>query len=351
MAELALENIVKRYGETLVVDDLSLKIQDGEFVVLVGPSGCGKSTLLRILAGLLEPTSGTVRIDGKDVTELAPGERDLAMVFQSYALYPHLSVFDNIAFPLRVRGLDKAAVTKKVEHVADMLGLAPLLLRFPRDLSGGQRQRVAMGRAVVREPKAFLFDEPLSNLDASLRAKMRAEIASLHRRLGATTIYVTHDQHEAMTLADRLVLLSQGKIAQEGPPLSVYEQPSNRFAAGFLGSPPMNFLSLSHADGKLVGEGFELDAATYGNVDRMPEKLMLGVRPESFRLVENSGIPATIEWLERTGSDDYLYAKVGEASVVVRLADGTPKLVVGEQVNLAIHKAAMFDAKSGHAVA
>ena len=358
MAAIELSHIHKRYGETVVVDDLSLHVASGEFVVLVGPSGCGKSTLLRIVAGLLEPSAGTVRIDGRDVTQLAPGERDLAMVFQSYALYPHMTVRENIAFPLKVRKLAPDAIARKVGETAEMLGLASLLDRFPRNLSGGQRQRVAMGRAIVREPKAFLFDEPLSNLDAGLRAKMRADIAALHRRLGATTIYVTHDQHEAMTLADRLVLLSHGRIAQIGPPLEVYGRPNSRLVAEFLGSPPMNFLPVVREGDELVGAGFRVRAE--GLQSGAPRELWLGVRPEAMRLGERAGgtvatglaaVPAVAEWVERTGSDGFLYAKIGDASVVVRLpGDALGTIRVGGAVHLALGEVRYFARESGAAL-
>ncbi len=354
MAAIELSNIVKRFGATTIVDALSLSIEPGELVVLVGPSGCGKSTLLRIIAGLLTPDAGTVRIAGRDVTFAAPGERDVAMVFQSYALYPHMTVFENIAFPLRVRRVAASEVAQKVTEVAASLGLRDLLQRLPRELSGGQRQRVAMGRAIVREPKAFLFDEPLSNLDASLRAKMRAEIAALHRRLGATMVYVTHDQHEAMTLADRLVLLDRGRIVQAGAPLSVYERPASRFAAEFLGSPAMNFLPVVRRGQELVGSGFVLPATTIRGATSVPEAvpLLLGVRPEALSLATSAtGIVAVADWVERTGSDGYLYAKVGEVPVVVRLpAEAAREVEVGKPVQLRCGEAHLFEQQSGRAL-
>ncbi len=351
MAAIDLSHIHKRYGDTVVIEDLSLSIDDGEFVVLVGPSGCGKSTLLRMLAGLLAPSDGRIRIDDRDVTRLAPGERDMAMVFQSYALYPHMSVFENIAFPLRVRRLPVAKVKEKVQAVAEMLGLSPLLDRHPKDLSGGQRQRVAMGRAVVREPKAFLFDEPLSNLDAGLRAKMRGEIAALHRRLGTTTIYVTHDQHEAMTLADRLVLLDRGCVSQAGAPLDVYERPNNRFAAEFLGSPPMNFLPVVREAESLTGEGFRLPAGTVPT--DAGGDLWLGVRPEALRPTSegDGSIPAQVEWVERTGSDVFVYCTVGSSPLVVRLDATAPLAVeVGKALRLRPTRVQLFERQSGRAV-
>ncbi len=351
MAAISLSHITKHYGGSLILDDLSLEIADGELVVLVGPSGCGKSTLLRIIAGLLEPSGGTVRIGGQDVTHTPPGARDVAMVFQSYALYPHLSVFENIAFPLRVRRRPEAEITAKVRETAGQLGLVELLERLPKELSGGQRQRVAMGRAIVRQPCAFLFDEPLSNLDAGLRARMRAEIAALHRRLGATMVYVTHDQHEAMTLADRLVLLDKGHIAQAGAPLEVYARPQNRFAAEFLGNPPMNFLELERRGELLVGEGISIPTQVLGRDGDLPEQLWLGVRPEALRLSTegNATLSGTAEWLERTGSDGFLYARIGAASVVVRL-HGAAAVEVGAPVRLLCDEVTLFDRRTGRAV-
>ncbi len=346
MAAIDIEQVSKRYGDNVIFDALSLRIEPGELVVLVGPSGCGKSTLLRIIAGLLEPTSGTVRIDGRDVTRVAPGERDIAMVFQSYALYPHMTVFENIAFPLRVRRVSEAEVQARVAEVAQTLGLGELLARRPKELSGGQRQRVAMGRAIVRDPKAFLFDEPLSNLDAALRGRMRAEIAALHRRLGATMIYVTHDQHEAMTLADRLVLLNAGRIEQAGPPLDVYRQPATRFAGEFLGSPPMSFLPAERHDDRVLCGGWSVPVARAAA--NLPERLWVGVRPEEVRLVgDGAGVPAVVEWVERTGSEGFLYARVGEAQVVVRLPASEAPREPGARVGLELGAARLFDRASG----
>jgi len=353
MAAIQLESISKRYGDTVVLDTLSLTIEDGQLVVLVGPSGCGKSTLLRIIAGLLEPSEGRVLVDGKEITHLAPGERDLAMVFQSYALYPHMTVFDNIAFPLRVRRTPKPEIERRVGEVAAMLGLDELLQRKPSGLSGGQRQRVAMGRAIVRKPKAFLFDEPLSNLDAALRSRMRAEIAALHQRLGATMIYVTHDQHEAMTLADQLVLLNGGHIEQKGAPLTVYKEPRTRFVGEFIGSPPMNFLPVSRNNGSLCGDTFRLPLPEgNGASAELPHQLLLGVRPEALHVADgDQGVPATVTWVEHTGSDGYLYAEVEGTPVIARLsARAGFHIKAGDQIRLGFSEVRLFDRESGCAV-
>jgi multiple sugar transport system ATP-binding protein len=290
VAEVILENVTKLYaGDVKAVDNLSLAIQDEEFIVLVGPSGCGKSTTLRMVAGLEEITVGTIRIAGRVVNDVPPKDRDIAMVFQNYALYPHMTVYKNMAFGLKLRGMPKRQIDAKVQAAARMLGIEALLDRKPRALSGGQRQRVAVGRAIVRTPKAFLFDEPLSNLDAKLRVEMRAELKKLHRKLATTTIYVTHDQEEAMTLGDRVVVMKDGVVQQCASPLEVYERPVNRFVAGFVGTPPMNFL-----EGRVFAEngGLYFDEGT--NKLRLPDRfagvlgrrigqrLTLGVRPESL---------------------------------------------------------------------
>ncbi len=250
MPSVSFDHVCKRFGQVSVVEDFTLRVEDGELLVLVGGSGSGKSTILRLVAGLEDVTAGAIRIDDRDITHLPPRQRDVAMVFQDYALYPHLTVRDNLSLGLRLRKVPRPEIDRRVQWAADMLGLAPLLDRKPKQLSGGQRQRVAMGRAMVREPLVFLFDEPLSNLDAGLRAQMRIEIGSLQRRLKTTTIYVTHDQVEAMTLGDRIVVLANGKIQQVGRPIELYRSPVNRFVAGFIGTPPMNFI-----DGSVQGDG------------------------------------------------------------------------------------------------
>ncbi|POF28388.1 ABC transporter ATP-binding protein [Roseibium marinum] len=291
MGQITLKQITKNFGDVQVIPPLDLRIDDGEFVVFVGPSGCGKSTLLRLIAGLEDVTSGAITIDDRDATEVPPAKRGLAMVFQSYALYPHMSVRKNIAFPLRMAGLDKAAQNAKVDAAAKVLNLTDYLDRRPGQLSGGQRQRVAIGRAIVREPDAFLFDEPLSNLDAALRVNMRLEISELHQTLKTTMIYVTHDQVEAMTMADKIVVLQAGVIEQVGSPLELYHTPRNKFVAGFIGSPKMNFLAGEYAAG--------YGAAT------------IGVRPEHISVSSSEGAwPGKVGVSEHLGSDTFLYVDI-----------------------------------------
>lgn len=283
--------------------DFCLDIADGEFLVIVGPSGCGKSTTLRILAGIEEPTSGRVFIGDADVTGLDPGDRDVAMVFQNYALYPHMTVFDNMAFALRMRGESRAEIDRRVSEAAGILGMEGLLGRRPRDLSGGERQRVAVGRAIVRKPAAFLFDEPLSNLDAKLRLQMRSELARLHARLGATMIYVTHDQAEAMTLGDRIVVLRDGVVQQVAEPLALYERPVNAFVAGFIGTPAMNMFRVRCRSGAI--EPLEA-AADLGRADLPDGEYIMGVRPEDVS-VGGAGIPASVELVETLGNEKIIY--------------------------------------------
>ncbi|MEO5808419.1 ABC transporter ATP-binding protein [Devosia sp.] len=318
MAGVQLRGITKSFGSVPVLHGVDLDVEDGEFVVFVGPSGCGKSTLLRIISGLDEPTGGQVTIGGEDVTDHDPAERGVAMVFQSYALYPHMTVEQNMGFGLRMGGMPREDVATRTAHAARILDLEPLLDRKPRQLSGGQRQRVAIGRAIVRQPKAFLFDEPLSNLDAELRVQMRIEIAKLHQDLGATMIYVTHDQVEAMTLADKIVVLRDGRIEQQGTPIELYDNPHNVFVAGFIGSPRMNFL-----DGEIVavnGRQVELRLAEFpgpgipvltqtGNA-KLGDRVSLGVRPEHFVDAADAQIKLTARPLvvERLGGVSYVYA-------------------------------------------
>ncbi|WP_026422330.1 ABC transporter ATP-binding protein [Actinokineospora inagensis] len=328
MAEIVLDKVTKRYPDgALAVSDMDITIADGEFIILVGPSGCGKSTTLNMIAGLEDITEGELRIDGQRVNERAPKDRDIAMVFQSYALYPHMSVRENMAFPLRLAHVDKATVTRKVEEAARVLDLTQHLDRKPGNLSGGQRQRVAMGRAIVRDPKAFLMDEPLSNLDAKLRVQMRTSVAKLQRRLGTTTVYVTHDQTEAMTLGDRVVVMRGGLVQQIGSPQSLYDQPANLFVAGFIGSPSMNFLPATLADGSL-----RTSLGTFPLTDRVrtlaeaasaPRDVIVGLRPEHFEdaaLLDQTerargGVfTAPVEVLESMGSDKYAYFTVEGAS-------------------------------------
>jgi multiple sugar transport system ATP-binding protein len=336
MARVVLENVSKVYaGGTVAVDRACLSVEDREFVVLVGPSGCGKSTTLRMVAGLEAITSGAVSIDGRIVNDVPPKDRDVAMVFQSYALYPHMSVFDNLAFALKIRRLDRAEIRRRVEEAADVLGIRDLLQRRPRELSGGQRQRVAVGRAMVRRPKAFLFDEPLSNLDARMRVQMRAEILRLHERLGATMIYVTHDQVEAMTMGDRIVVMKDGRIQQAAMPMELYARPANAFVASFIGSPPMNLVR-----GRLEGAGAHLvfvagllrvppgPASRERLAGREGQEILLGLRPEDLSLARpgeagTEGLgEAAVELVEPTGAEAYVHLRAAEATLVARVPAG-----------------------------
>ena len=343
MATVELENLAKSFGKVEVLHQLNLMVEEGEFVALVGPSGCGKSTLLRIIAGLEEPSSGDVFIDGKWVNDLSPRERNIAMVFQSYALYPHMNVEENIGFNLRVSGLSKSDIRQRVLETADILDLKDLLHRKPSQLSGGQRQRVAMGRALVRKPDAFLFDEPLSNLDAKLRVQMREEIKRLHQKVRTTSIYVTHDQIEAMTLADRVVILDKGRIQQIGTPTELYRNPANTFVAGFIGSPAMNFL-----EGNLTRSEDEITVSLQdGSVLHLPErentpadgKIMVGLRPEHLTFDEDrksdNRLSGQVELIEPTGAQNHLKISVGDKSLTV--VDTTLRsLSVGQPINLSI---------------
>ncbi|HEY3352459.1 MAG TPA: sn-glycerol-3-phosphate ABC transporter ATP-binding protein UgpC [Polyangia bacterium] len=358
MADVELRNIVKTYeGGVKVVKGIDLAIPDKEFVVLVGPSGCGKSTTLRMIAGLEDPSSGTIHIGGRDVTAVAPKDRDIAMVFQSYALYPHLSVRENLEFGLKMRKLPRPEIAERVAEVAKQLAIETLLDRKPKALSGGQRQRVAMGRAIVRRPKVFLFDEPLSNLDAKLRVQMRIEIGRLHQRLQTTIVYVTHDQTEAMTLADRIVVMHAGVIQQEGPPLELYDRPRNKFVAGFLGSPSMNFLP-----GRVENDSDVVRARAPGVSIDLPAKAAdrlrqgaardatLGIRPEHLALEggrEAASFQGKVDVREPMGSEVYLYVDTDAGQVVVRApAQSMPR--EGDNVTLFVSPANLhlFDAQS-----
>jgi multiple sugar transport system ATP-binding protein len=317
MAEVRIRDLQKSYGAMQVVHGVSVDIPDGEFVVLVGPSGCGKSTLLRMIAGLEGISSGTISIGDRVVNNLPPAARDIAMVFQNYALYPHKTVAANMSFALKMARMSKAEIDTRVNRAAEILGLKPYLDRYPRALSGGQRQRVAMGRAIVRDPQVFLFDEPLSNLDAKLRVQMRSEIRELHQRLGTTTVYVTHDQIEAMTMADRIVVMRDGRISQVGAPLELYDFPANVFVAGFIGSPSMNLLQGQVArDGSFAGDGvsFPMPAALEHG-----RKITYGIRPEHLTLA-SSGQAAQVVVVEPTGAEIHLVLRAGgqEMTVVVR---------------------------------
>jgi multiple sugar transport system ATP-binding protein len=352
MASVGFKNIHKAFGPIKVIHGIGFDIQDGEFVVLVGPSGCGKSTLLRMLAGLEEITDGEISIDGKVVNDLESKDRDIAMVFQSYALYPHMTVRENMGFSLRLRNADAGLTAKRVDDAARILNLDKLLERHPRELSGGQRQRVAMGRAIVRDPKVFLFDEPLSNLDAKLRVAMRAEIKSLHQRLKTTTVYVTHDQIEAMTMADRIVVMHDGIIEQIGTPLELFDHPSNLFVAQFIGSPAMNVVpgtlrrtgAGAGAEVEAVGARWPVPAAAAGNDG---QAVQYGVRPTDLRLGA-SGIPAQVVVVEPTGAETEMLVQVADSQFVIVL-HGRTDARPGDTVHLELDAASahLFDAASG----
>ncbi|HVH50845.1 MAG TPA: sn-glycerol-3-phosphate ABC transporter ATP-binding protein UgpC [Gaiellaceae bacterium] len=323
MAGIVLEHVSKEYaGGVLAVDDISLTIESGEFLVLVGPSGCGKSTLLRMLAGLEEVTEGSIAIDGRDITDLPPRSRDIAMVFQTYALYPHMTVRENLGYGLRVRKTPKQEAVRRVDEVAKMLGLERLLDRRPAALSGGQRQRVAMGRAIVREPKAFLMDEPLSNLDAKLRVSMRAQLAALHGRLGTTTIYVTHDQVEAMTLGQRVAVMREGHILQVDTPQVLYNRPEGLYVAAFIGSPAMNLVEADLADDAVAFGGFRIPLPADARPNGAPARLIVGIRPEAFEdaAFADAGLPqldVDIEVVEDLGSDTHVIFSVDAPKIDV----------------------------------
>ncbi|CAB5664685.1 Maltose/maltodextrin import ATP-binding protein MalK [Delftia tsuruhatensis] len=349
MAYLELRDLRKNYGGAQVVRGVDLSIEQGEFIVFVGPSGCGKSTLLRLIAGLETISSGQLLLDGRDITHAASGKRDLAMVFQSYALYPHMSVYDNMSFALRLAGVPREEIRRKVGQAAESLHLTPYLERRPRDLSGGQRQRVAIGRAIVRAPKVFLFDEPLSNLDAALRGNTRVEIHKLHKALGATTIYVTHDQVEAMTLADRVVVLRDGGIEQVGAPLALYDRPANQFVARFIGMPSMNLIDSDNLPAfcESMQVRLPLDGAT------------LGIRPEALRVTraQDGGaairqVLGRVELIEALGADTLIHVNAGGAQLIARQAERTP-MAVGDAVSLALEPGCtvhLFD-RQGRALA
>ena len=353
MANITLKGVKKSYGNNAVVHGVDVDIADGEFIVIVGPSGCGKSTLLRMIAGLEIITGGEVSIGGKVVNDLEPKDRDIAMVFQNYALYPHMSVYDNMAYGLRIRKLSTADIETRVQKAAKILELGALLQRKPRELSGGQRQRVAMGRAIVREPAAFLFDEPLSNLDAKLRVQMRLEIQKLHRELKTTSIFVTHDQVEAMTLAQRMIVMNAGRAEQIGAPMEVYDNPATIFVAGFIGSPAMNFLP-----GVIKAGGLELAGGVRIALPRaIREKtkdgdaITLGVRPEHFE-VSSGGMPFRVENAEALGADSLVHGVIAGSLCVVRV-DGHSRHANGELLNVtpASDKLYFFDSASGARVA
>jgi multiple sugar transport system ATP-binding protein len=358
MATVEFKRLVKRYGPVEVVHAIDLAIRDGEFIVLVGPSGCGKSTTLRMLAGLEDVTDGEILIDRRVVNEIEPRDRDIAMVFQDYALYPHMTVYENMAFSLRYRNTPRAEIGARVREAAEILGLTPYLKRFPKQLSGGQRQRVAMGRAIVRKPQVFLFDEPLSNLDAKLRGTMRLEMKKLHQQLGVTTVFVTHDQIEAMTLADRVVVMNGGHIEQVGTPDEVYHAPASLFVAGFIGAPTMNLIPTERSGPN------QLRLPDTGQVIALPKaiaasagNLVLGMRPEDVDVAQGAALPgqvdlnATVEVVEPLGADTLVFTTMSGQPVVARVRpDVRPK--PGDTVGLRLNvgRAHLFDAASGKAL-
>lgn len=354
MSGVELSGIVKNYGAVQVVHGIDLTVKEKEFVVLVGPSGCGKSTTLRMIAGLEEITGGDLTIHDRRVNRVAPKDRDVAMVFQNYALYPHLNVADNMAFGLRIRKMPKDQIKTTIDDVAEILGLTDYLDRRPADLSGGQRQRVAMGRAIVRHPKVFLFDEPLSNLDAKLRTQMRAEIKRLHKRLGVTSVYVTHDQVEAMTLADRIVVMNDGAIEQIGTPMELFNNPANTFVAGFLGSPPMNQMKGTLTEtGALVGDvEIKINGATAGQAGR---NVIVGIRPEHVTLTADPGtsaLPIILDLVEPLGSEALLHARHGDDTLIFKAntENDINSLSGVDVVHVPAHLVKIFDADTGQAL-
>ncbi|HEY1796640.1 MAG TPA: sn-glycerol-3-phosphate ABC transporter ATP-binding protein UgpC [Stellaceae bacterium] len=348
MAQVVMRSLNKKYDEVHAVKDVNLDIRDQEFMVLVGPSGCGKTTTLRMVAGLESITSGRILIDDTVVNDLPPMDRDIAMVFQNYALYPHMTVYDNMAFGLKMRKFDKTEIGKRVQEAADILGIRDYLKRKPRQLSGGQRQRVALGRAIVRHPRVFLFDEPLSNLDAKLRVQMRVELKKLHERLGTTAIYVTHDQVEAMTLGDRVVVMADGYVQQVGEPMELYNHPANRFVAGFIGSPAMNFarVRVSQENGAMwaTGEGIKLkvpapEATRLGA--HIGKEVTLGIRPEDMRVAGDGDagdltLDCVVEVVERLGSEILLDVAVGQATMVASV-EPTETAKMHDRIRLALN--------------
>jgi len=364
MASVTYEHVTKRFGEMVAVDDLNIRADDREFLVLVGPSGCGKTTALRCLAGLEEITSGRIMIADRVVNDVAPKDRDIAMVFQSYALYPHLSVFDNMAFGLKLRKVPKDQIRARVEKAAATLGITELLKRKPRQLSGGQRQRVAVGRAIVREPKVFLFDEPLSNLDAKLRVQMRAEISKIHNQLQTTFIYVTHDQMEAMTMATRIAVINRGRLQQLDTPQNLYNQPANLFVAGFIGSPAMNFFPATvRSDGGLFADSGEFQVPIPAERSKTLEpyvgrNVVIGIRPEDIHDVQlvppniaAAKVTAQVDVTELMGNEILLYLVAGENTFVARV-DPRSQLRVGNRAEVALNmeKLHVFDAATEQAI-
>jgi multiple sugar transport system ATP-binding protein len=359
MASLGLKGVVKRFGAAEVIHGVDLEVRDGEFVVFVGPSGCGKSTLLRMIAGLEEVSEGDVHIDGERVNEIPAAKRGLAMVFQSYALYPHMTIRKNLSFGLETMGTPRAETRRRVADAAEILQIAPLLDRRPGQLSGGQRQRVAIGRAIVREPRIFLFDEPLSNLDAELRVQMRVEINKLHRKLGATMIFVTHDQVEAMTLADRIVVLRAGRIEQVGTPLELYNHPANLFVAGFIGSPRMNFLAaqiVTGAEGgtRVRGEsGLDLPFPPGNRLPSPDKKVTVGIRPENIKIADpqRAMLTGEVQIAEHLGGETFLYVALASGETVVAEVRGQAAVAAGERIGVELDAGAIhFFGSDGMAI-
>ena len=363
MGQVVLRNVNKFYDSVHAVKDVNLQIRDKEFVVFVGPSGCGKTTTLRMIAGLEVISSGDISIDGQVVNNLPPMDRDIAMVFQNYALYPHMSVYDNMAFGLKMRKFNRREFAKRVQEAADILDIGDYLKRKPRQLSGGQRQRVALGRAIVRHPRVFLFDEPLSNLDAKLRVQMRVELKKLHQRLGTTAVYVTHDQVEAMTLGDRVIVMRDGVVQQVGEPLDLYNSPANRFVAGFIGSPAMNFASVTMMDGngrltaKNAGLQLEVPASHTERLrSHVGREVTIGIRPENLHVATDSDpagltFPSKVEVVEQLGSEILLDVRVGDDTMVAAV-DPTTRARVQDQIHLAVNPARLhfFDTDSEMAI-
>jgi len=357
MVSVKLENLTKKFGKVVAVDNLNLNIRDGEFVALLGPSGCGKSTTLLMIAGIYKPTSGYIYFDDVIVNDLPPRDRNVGMVFQSYALYPHMSVFDNIAFPLKIKKVPRSVIEKKVREAAKLLRIEDLLNRRPAQLSGGQRQRVALARALAKEPNLFLMDEPLSNLDAKLRVIMRTELKRLQKELGITTIYVTHDQVEAMTMAERIALLNEGKLQQVGTPDELYHKPNNIFVAGFIGSPPMNFIEghLEEKEGKVLFVSEELTVKLPDNIadyvrDNIDEEVVMGIRPEDVIVGCEEGFKALVYVIEPLGKDIVVSLKIGDLTIKA-ITTGV-KYNVDDMVNISFNldKIHLFSRKSGKAL-
>lgn len=353
MASIKFENIKKIYEpDNVVVKDFSLNIDDGEFVVLVGPSGCGKSTLLRMIAGLETPNEGNIWIDDQIVNTVAPKDRNVAMVFQNYALYPHMSVFENLSFGLRLRKFNKVEIRKRVHKAAEILKITSLLGRKPKQLSGGERQRIALGRAIVRNPSVFLFDEPLSNLDAKLRVHMRAEIKKLHQQFKTTMVYVTHDQVEAMTIGDRIIILDDGMIQQIGTPLEVYKNPANIFVAGFIGSPPMNFITGEICDNVFSFDNIKIKVSEniFQETSKETKKIVIGIRPEDISFSKR-GFDYKLLFEEQLGNESLINIKIGDHNLIARVTQDEPGPHNGNtKISLNIMKACFFNPKTGNRI-